>query len=535
LCVETIYCESAPITGRTFGVCTDCTFDEVDISPILTTASGCTFMLSGVSETDVYDIIVADAANCEQKIRIEGLSPRIVEINETTGYTIHPNLQYKTTFNYGIKKGTVVYKEVNQVPLIVWENFRDAILNGDIVEILIDDVQVDDILYSITPKNVSQIPLSQFVTAFNNNDSFDFTFDYKRITVTQLECSSSIKKNIINNEFVVLPTTKLYVYSNINTSLTKVPYHFTYKYPEDLYIAVTGTTPTPCCQAPKNFADTSDYLVDQYGFLIEVTSVDLNYCDRGIFYVLDYIDTPVFPAPLLPVPPTPVAQPKVMLFNGAETGTTRIIVSYYKERFKCLDMKLQQYFINSICDTPPTIEELERDACDMADCTPDDCIWDASFIENECINCLVDTEIIVSYDMSEAEDNINHACDTAKFNFYANDTLLGQVNINNTGVDDFFNYPPGEDVNTYYPDVNYNRYNVIGMSPTQAKEISDLAIDGIVQFRLECVYPSSINNPYPCHEAAAHIQIIRNNEVIYDGYPVGNIIQINPCSGQIYE
>ena len=536
-CVETLYCDSTAETGTTFGVCTECSFDEVDISPIVATSSGCTFMLSDVSETDIYDIIVADAANCEQKIRIEGLTPRIIEVNETTGYTIYPNVQYKTTFNFGLKKGTVVYKEINQVSLIVWENFRDAILNGDIVEILIDDVQVGDTLYSITPKDVSQIPLSQFVTAFNNNDSFDFTFTYKRITVTQVECSSSIKKNIINNEFVVLPTTKLYVFTNMDTNLTRVPYHFTYKYPEDLYIAVTGSTPTPCCQAPKNFTESSDYLVDQYGFLIEVNSVDLNYCDRGIFYVIDYIDTPSAPEMMAPVPPTPVVQTnRVILFNGAETGTTRIIVSYTKEEFKCLDMKLQQYFINSICDTPPTVEELTRYVCDMGECVPDDCIFDASFIENECVNCLVNTQIIVSYDMSESQTlNATHACNAAKFNLYANDTLLGQVNINNTGADDYFNYPPGEDAYSYYPNVNYNRYNVIGMSPTQAKEISDLAVDGIVEFRLECAYPATVDSPYPCHETVAHIQMIRNDEVVYDGYPINNFIKINPCSGQIYE
>lgn len=526
LCIETLYCDSTAVTGSTFNTCTECSFDEVDISPILTTSTGCTFMLSGVSETDIYDIIVADAANCEQKIRIEGLAPHIIEVNGTTGYTIQPKLQYKTTYNFGLKKGSVVYKEVNQVPLIVWENFRDAILNGDIVEVLVDDVQVGDILYSITPKDTSQIPLIQFINAFNNNDSFDFTFEYKRITVTQLECSSSIKKHIINNEFVVLPTTKVFVYSNINTTLAKVPYRFTYKYPEDLYIKSPIQPETPCCQEPKNFADTSDYLVDQYGFLIEVTSVDLNYCDRGIYYVMDYIYTPT----------TPDVNAKVVLINGMLSGSTRIIVSYHKEEFKCMDMGLQQYMLNSICDTVPTIEELERDACNMPDCIPDDCIWDATFIEEQCMECLANTQIIVRYDMTEGVTmGVTHTCNTAKFNLYANQTLLGQVNINNTGEDDFFNYPPGENADTYYPNVNYNRYNVVGMSSQQAKEISDLAIDGAVEFRLECAYPSSDSDLYPCHEAVAHIQMIRNDELIYDGYPVGNFIRINPCSGQIYE
>jgi len=528
VCVETLYCDSESLTGTTFGPCTECSFDEVDISPITTTLTGCTFKISNVLESDIYDIIVADAANCEQKIRIEGLAHHIIDINGITGYTIYPKLEYKTTYNFGLKKGTVVYKEINEVPIIVWENFRDAILNGDIVEVLIDDVHIGDVIYSINQKNVSQIPLVEFINAFNNNESFDFTFDYKRITITQLECSSSIKKSIINDEFILLPTTKVFVYSNIDTNLAKVPYRFTYKYPEDLYIKNSTPPPTSCCKEPKNIADTSDYLVDQYGFLIEVTSVDLNYCDRGIYYVMDFVYSP---SGLVPVSPQP-APTKVTLFNGASSGTTRIIVSYEKEEFKCMDMGLQHYFINAICDTVPTVDDLKRIICNVPNAPQYNCVWDADFVQAECINCLVETQIIVRYDMADSEITGAHTCSGAKFNLYANESLLGQVNINNIGTDDFFNYPPDENANTYYPDVNYNRYNVVGMSSEQAKEISDLTIDGIVEFRLECAY-SDINGN-PCHEAVAHVQMIRNDTIIYDGYPVGNILRINPCTGQIY-
>ena len=531
ICTKTLYCDSDPQTGATFGDCTECTFDEVDITPILTTSSGCTFMLSGVSETDIYDIIVADAANCEQKIRIEGLSPQIIDVNGTTGYTIHPKVQYKTTYNYGLKKGSVVYKEVRHVPIIVWENFRDAITNGDIVEVLIDNVKVGDILYSIAQKPISQIPLTEFTAAFNSNDSFDFTFFYRRITITQLECLSSIKKSTINNEFVVLPTTKVYVYSNIDVNLAKVPYRFTYKYPEDLYIkSPVDPGPPPCCHEPKNFVDTSDYLVDQYGFLIEVTSVDLNYCDRGIFYVMDFIESP---GSLMPHPPPIDNTPNVILFNGMASGSTRIIVSYLKEEFKCMDMGLQQYFINAICDTPPTVEDLERDGCNVGECTPSDCIWDANFIQEQCVGCLSEMRIIVDYNITQQQTIIDNTTYPAKFNLYANDTLLGQININNTGVDDFYNYPPDENSDTYYPESNHNRYNVIGMSPEQAKTISDIAEDGVVEFRIECAYPDI--NEHPCNEGITHIQLIRNESIIYDGYPLGNIVRINPCSGAIYE
>jgi len=526
-CVEYVFCETTAVTGETAGICTNCGFAELDITPIEATASGCTYLISGMTETDIYDIIISDAANCEQKFRIEGLEPKIENINGVSGYTIYPKVQYKTTHNFGIKQGTVVYKEVNYVPLIVWEDLDNALTNGDYVDVAIEDVKVGDILLSITPKSLSQISISQLQYAFQNNDSFDFTFDYNRITVTNVECLSSIKRSIVNDEFVILPTTKLYVYSSMNENLDKVPRHFTYKYPEDLFIK-SANQPDPCCGYPLGYYEESDYLVDQYGFLIEVTSVNLNYCDGGIYYQIDFVETPT-PGPLFSIPPTPIASTRVVLFNGSLTGTTRIIVGYKYQHFECLDMKTQQYFINSICTDVPTVEELERTPCDNPDCSQTDCYFDAEFNNYTTMECLSDIQIIAIYDTAEVDSIGGHKCDTAKFIVTANDITIGTINLNNTGVDDYFNYPPGEDADTYYPEPNYNRYSVITMSSDQAKTISDAALDGIVELQLNCAYAEG------CHETITHIQIVRNNEVIYDGYPVGGILRMNPCSGQIFE
>jgi len=93
----------------------------------------------------VYDIIVSDASNCEQKIRIEGLQRKIVQLSdEVSGYTINPKVQYKTSFDYGLKKGSKVYKYVSGSVPSTYQTLQTLIGNGSIVEISIDDVEIGD-------------------------------------------------------------------------------------------------------------------------------------------------------------------------------------------------------------------------------------------------------------------------------------------------------------------------------------------------------------------------------------------------------
>lgn len=537
-CVEYVFCESSALTGATAQVCTNCDFIELNVDPIVKTATGCTYMISGMSETDIYDIIIADAANCEQKLRLEGLQPKIENIDGVSGYTIHPKVQYKTTHNFGLKKGSVVYREINEVQLIVWENLYEALVNGDIEEVLIDNVEVGDVIISLTPKNSSQISITDIQYALENNASFDFTFNYNRVTVTNKECSSSLKKSIINDEFIVLPTTKLLVYSNMNESLESVPFQFMYKYPEDLFIKSDITPEVPCCEYPINFFETSDRIMNQYGFLIEVTGVSLNYCDGGIYYRIDYEDAPSEHELEEDLTPYQESSDKVLVFNGELTGDTRIIVSYEKEEFKCLDMKLQQYFTNTICSDIPTVEDLERTPCGLPDCEAVECEFDAEFVENELVECLATTTFIVQYNTIEGPCPNGHRCDCATFKLTANNVDLGTVYLSNTsGSTDQKNYPPGEDGETYSPNSNFNRYNEIMMSPEQAQAISEAAIDGIVDFSLVCV-PSGAPEcywPSGCHEDVTWIKMVRNDEIIYEGCPDGNFISMNPCTGQIYE
>lgn len=529
-CVQVEYCYSPPITATTAGNCTDCSFDEASFSPIETTDSGCTYLISGASETNVYDIIIGDAANCERKFRIEGLSPNIVELGGSTGYTVYPKVQYKTSDNFGIKKGTVVYREVNEVPLNTWEDLQNAVNDGNIVEVEIESVSAGDILISINPKDSSEFSIIDVQNALNSNGSFDFTFDYNRVEILNVECLSSIKKNIVNEEFELLPTSKVYVYSNINESLERVPFHFTFKYPEDLYIKSTGTTEDPCCPYPDNENDVTDRLIDQYGFLIDVTSVNLNYCEGGIYYRVDYKNATSYIQRHSQPPPEPTEY--IRLLNGASTGTTRLIVAHEKEEFECLNMKLQHYFVNSGCTTVPTIEELERNPCGLPDCEPVDCDYTFTAEESALAECLASTTFIVQYSYDEGPCPGGHYCDCATFYLMANETNIGTAYLSNTGgQNDIFNYPAGE---TSGP----NRYNEIMMSPEQAQEISVSAVDGIVDFSLECALPPTgtcANRPTGCHEDVTWIKMIRDGVTIYEGCPEGNFISMNPCTGEIVE
>ncbi len=295
------------VSGSTCDIeaCSHCGFEELNVSPIIKTATECTYMIPNVKETDMFDIIVSDAANCEQKIRIKGLQIVVQDIGDgLSGYTIEPRIQYRTSYSFGLKKGTVSYKVINtSVDLNTWQDLQSAIDIGDVVELYIEEISVGDVLLSIVPKHPSDLLLQGFKDAPING--YQFTFEYNLLTVMNIDCLSSIKKDIINEEFIVLPTTKVYVYSNINENLEIIPYYFGFKYPEDLVIR-TGITETNRVRSNEY----GDYLVDQFGFLIPVTGVNLNYCERGIYYQLNTISgIPTQSNVTSFVPPTPTPTP----------------------------------------------------------------------------------------------------------------------------------------------------------------------------------------------------------------------------------
>ena len=131
------------------------------------------------------------------------------------------------------------------------------------------------------------------------------------------------------------------MYTNINEHLEKVPYYFTYKYPEDLVKKVK--IPADSCNKASEYGDS---LVDQYGFLIEVSGVTLDYCNMNVFYQLNCTGN------------TPDSS--VILLNGKYGETKRVIMSYENQNFECMDIKLQQYYDQGDCKTDPLL----RDMCE---------------------------------------------------------------------------------------------------------------------------------------------------------------------------
>ena len=319
----------------------------------------CVYIIPNVMETDIYDIMVLDAANNEQRIRIEGLQPKIEQISdEVVGHSIHPKVQYRPSFNFGIKDKTYVYK-FNVDPNLLSgtlntpADLTTAIDNGNISEILISGVTTNDKLLSITDKQCNILSAEDFRNAEENG--YKFTFNYSHIDVTGIEYLTSIKKDLINGEFEVLPTSKILVYTNIDVEMNKIPYQFMYKHPEDLFVK-PPVKDEPCCEVPEDYYQMGDYMINQYGMPIEVTSVDLNYYNRGLFYQLNCT-----------TPTGYTHNPDTVLFNGKNSGDDKIIISHKQQPFKCLNESLQTYYNGYLCGAP-SISDLQRNVCGLSAC-----------------------------------------------------------------------------------------------------------------------------------------------------------------------
>jgi hypothetical protein len=128
---------------------------------------------------------------------------------------------------------------------------------------------------------------------------YSSTFTYTKLEVTDKECLSSIKRSLItgltsNGDyeiFEVLPNTELRVYTNRLIEdygqITNSIYYFDDRFPEELQIKPENFI-DPCCDHGKELYNHGDYLINQYGELIEVISVDLNYCDSDLYFNLNF-------------------------------------------------------------------------------------------------------------------------------------------------------------------------------------------------------------------------------------------------------
>jgi hypothetical protein len=315
---------------------------EDDGNPIEITRGGdvCEYILSEVHESDEFNFIFTDAGNCERKLKIDGLEFRTVYLDGgLTGYTITPKVIYKPSYNYGIRKGTMVYKSFGvSTPPSTYTELESMISLGTMSGVTIESVSIGDSLLSMELKPYSGLTASQFENKDING--FQFAFDYKLSPVENIDCLSSIKTDVINDNFEILPTSKVLVYTNRNDDLDKVPYHFEYKFPEHLF-----TKPIeeglPCCENVEVI--NGDFLINQDGFGVEVSSVELNYCSidnhEKIYYQLNVSGQ----------------TENTILFNGGVSGGDCIILSFERE----LITNANDIVFYPSCCVPPVITSVE--------------------------------------------------------------------------------------------------------------------------------------------------------------------------------
>lgn len=146
------------------------------------------------------------------------------------------------------------------------------------------------------------------------------------------------------------------------------------------------------------------------------------------------------------------------------------------------------------------------------------------------IACLSGMRVVIQY---RHGIDPGHTCNRASFNLLGNGQIIegqnpfnqsgvvkGNIHLSNTGGNqDRHNYPPNVSS-------GYSRYSEIIITQEEAEQLAAGASDGYVSFSLECALGS-------CHTGVAFTQLFLANDPapIYSGYPVGNFLQINPCTG----
>lgn len=347
----------------------------------------CTLLLSSVTETDVIDLLFTDGANCDVKVKVEGLQLKGVcnpyDINGPTGYTIEPKVQYRPSFNYGLKSNSKVLKvsgvTINQNTTSA--NIETYVTNGNLVLTDVENIVSGDTILSAVYLNQGTFSNQDFVNAKNNND-YSFSYQYSGITVNGVECLGSIKKNIITGVtstnvqkvFEILPTTKLRVFTNTVVDeddgyvISKKNYFFTNRLPEFLQARSqddiqTQSVTNNCCPELNvtgetiTFTRKGDYLIAHNGELLEITGVDLNYCNADIYFHLNVQgDTNLS---------------NLIVFNGI--SDYQLLMQHTYDKFTALEMNLQQYVYlpnSDNCTTIPSINSLLRNYTTLCNNVP---------------------------------------------------------------------------------------------------------------------------------------------------------------------
>ena len=328
----------------------------------------CVYLLNDVRDVDDIDLLFLDASNCETKVKIQGFDTQMVSGDTVngykTGFKIVPKVQYRNSYNYGLKSDT-------KVILVSGATITDNTTSEDIENYLSNGTLVRTNVSGITNGNViltaQHLPCSGFTHQdFRNgvlNNDYSFSFNYKTSTITDKECLGSVRKSLISgltvNEQVVvleyLPTTKLRVYTKneVDESTSKVTprksFFFDDRFPE--FLQVKPTQIEPCCDHSDDYYEYGDYIITEKGELIEVIAVDLNYCEPNLYFSFNITSDSSIE--------------NLVLFNGNENFQPLIQHKYENRMPVVADMGEQQYYTNNTCCTYDEdihgIEVLTRD------------------------------------------------------------------------------------------------------------------------------------------------------------------------------
>lgn len=351
----------------------------------------CVFKLTGVTDTDVIDFNIVDAANNEVKFRIDGLQVKILHdpcnkshtevfqiigyqgtplssislinavtyCDDYTGYTLNPVVEYSSIYNYGLGCETKVLSVDSGLTITettTYEEIASYISGGTIVEKTVCDLNVGEYILSTEYVPCSGYTFSDIQNAGGN---LNFSFKYVKLKVESKECLTSVKVSTITGLtkddtyeiFEVLPNTQLRVYTNKIiedfTTPTNGSYFFDDRFPEELQTKPTDFI-EPCCDHPKELYKNGDFLITKYGEMIEVISVDLSYCDSKMFYSLNLSKDNV-----------PVEDLFLNFING--NSNEQILMKHKFEKHPNIGFFIGQYYTDPThCPTEPTCEELSQ-------------------------------------------------------------------------------------------------------------------------------------------------------------------------------
>lgn len=127
-------------------------------------------------------------------------------------------------------------------------------------------------------------------------------------------------------------------------SVTNGSYFFDDRFPEELQPKPTNFI-EPCCDHPKELYKNGDFLITKYGELIEVISVDLNYCETNLYYNLNLSKDNV-----------PLNTQFLIVLNG--NNSEQILMKHKYEKHLNNGFYMGQYYTTSGCTYEPTCEEL---------------------------------------------------------------------------------------------------------------------------------------------------------------------------------